>query len=124
MTTSRYNGQSKYATPDCPTCPYYLAGPRAQRIRARVAFPRGMRLPSPLRFCAWGVAIKVLDGGIPRHCELTDKPGPGWPNWEAMLSAPLEACRSGAPTAATLWRRPTGASKAQPPSVPEESPRD
>jgi len=119
MISNRYNGRPKYSTPDCPTCPYHLEGTAAQRIQARVRFPRETRLPTPLRFCAWGVAIKLLAGENPPHCEFRHKPAPGWKNWQAVLTVPLEACRYGAPYVGTATTAPADQPIPADPAAPE-----
>ncbi len=93
MPHSPWNGEWKYSHPECPSCPYQLAGGDAQRILARVRFPRNSSFPPPVRFCAWGVAIKYLTTPIARACEFRHKPAPGWSAWQCLLTSPLSAIR-------------------------------
>ncbi len=76
---SQYDGTSKSLRPECETCPYHVAGQRAQRLLARIRLPSGsVPLNTPPHFCLWGVAIKVLEEPIlRRRCDLPGQPAPG-----------------------------------------------
>jgi len=92
----RHDGHPKYLTKSCPDCQYRIAGDASMTILARHRFPREQTPiyhdPRTVQFCAWGKAIKVLDGKpiqsrMYRTCAIRNEAPTGWTHWLSVLAA-------------------------------------